>query len=86
MQNKSHININTFFLLDNCPIFTHDGFIDWKPCDKSKPPCPNSSFVSNEVYKCKCFICTNDYISNNESVHVLYQQGNRVEFVLKYDK
>lgn len=84
---KTVLNIfcNIYFIpLDNCPIFNEDGFIDWKPCDKTKPPCPNSSFVSDEVYNCKCYICTDDYISNIWSA--VYQQGNTVHFVLKYDK
>ncbi|XP_061196694.1 uncharacterized protein LOC133204970 [Saccostrea echinata] len=34
-----------------CPIFTNDGFIDWQSCNTTIPTCPNSSYVSNEVYK-----------------------------------
>lgn len=34
-----------------CPIFSRKGFIDWKSCNISAPTCPNSSYVSNEVYK-----------------------------------
>lgn len=66
-NDRSHIYIIYiiyYIFLGNCPIFNEDGFIDWKPCDKTKPPCPNSSFVSEEVYNCKCYICTNDFISN----------------------
>uniref|UniRef100_K1PX79 Uncharacterized protein n=1 Tax=Magallana gigas TaxID=29159 RepID=K1PX79_MAGGI len=32
----------TLVIEGNCPIFNEDGFIDWKPCDKTKPPCPNN--------------------------------------------
>lgn len=35
----------------NCPIFSSKRFIDWKPCNISMSTCPNSSFISNEVYK-----------------------------------
>nr|XP_022338347.1 uncharacterized protein LOC111133907 isoform X2 [Crassostrea virginica] len=35
----------------NCPVFTSDGFLDWKPCNISEASCPKSSYVSNEVYK-----------------------------------
>lgn len=34
-----------------CPIFSSKGFINWKPCNISIPACPNSSYVSDEVYK-----------------------------------
>ena len=35
-------------------MLTTDDYIDWKPCTKIlETSCPNSSFVSNEVYKCK---------------------------------
>lgn len=34
-----------------CPIFSKEGFIEWKPCNVSVPACPNVSYVSNEVYK-----------------------------------
>lgn len=37
----------------NCPIFTSKGFIDWKPCNMSLSSCPNTSYVSDDVYKCK---------------------------------
>lgn len=43
-----------FFFVGNCPMLTTDDYIDWKPCTKIlETSCPNSSFVSNEVYKCK---------------------------------
>lgn len=35
----------------NCPIFTSKGFIDWKPCNISMSICPNTSYVSDEVYR-----------------------------------
>ncbi|XP_065934335.1 uncharacterized protein [Magallana gigas] len=35
----------------NCPIFTRRGFIDWKPCNISLSTCPNTSYVSDDVYK-----------------------------------
>ncbi|XP_062614756.1 uncharacterized protein LOC134281862 [Saccostrea cucullata] len=39
-----------------CPIFTADGYIDWQSCNTTDPTCPNSTYVSNEVYKFpKCF-------------------------------
>ena len=44
-----------------CPIFTSDGYLDWKQCNNSEPSCPNRSYVSNEVYKCK-----------NLSVYILF--------------
>lgn len=34
-----------------CPIFRDDGFINWKHCNTSAPTCPNSSYLSNEVYR-----------------------------------
>ncbi|XP_048752250.2 uncharacterized protein LOC130046343 [Ostrea edulis] len=34
-----------------CPIFTDDGYIDWKQCNTSMPTCPNSTYISDEVYK-----------------------------------
>ena len=43
-----------FYFVGNCPVFTSDGFLDWKECNSSAS-CPNNSFVSNEVYQCKVF-------------------------------
>lgn len=34
----------------NCPFLTAEGYLHWDSCNKTG--CPNSSFVSNEVYKC----------------------------------
>eukprot|EP00105_Crassostrea_gigas_P004985 XP_011418407.1 PREDICTED: uncharacterized protein LOC105321698 [Crassostrea gigas] len=46
----------------NCPIFSSKGFIDWKPCNISTSTCPNTTYVSNEVYKYPgCF--------GNNSIH-----------------
>lgn len=39
-----------------CPIFTNEGFIDWKPCNKSISICPNISYFSDDVYKCKFIV------------------------------
>lgn len=50
-------NFKNCFTTGNCPIFSTKGFIDWKPCDMSMSTCPNSSYVSDEVYKCK-FCCS----------------------------
>ncbi|XP_078336204.1 uncharacterized protein LOC111133377 isoform X3 [Crassostrea virginica] len=41
----------TLILEGNCPMFTSDGYLDWKPCNISEAFCPNSSYFSNEVYK-----------------------------------
>nr|XP_022344810.1 uncharacterized protein LOC111137587 isoform X2 [Crassostrea virginica] len=41
----------TLVIEGNCPIFTSDGFIDWKPCHTSISKCPNTSYVSDKVYK-----------------------------------
>ena len=62
-----------FYCAGNCPVFTSDGFLDWKPCNISEASCPNSSYVSNEVYKCKTFSVfinsqNNEFCSKN--VHV----------------
>lgn len=66
IQTTKLINISLFFeatkllifhSVGNCPVFTSDGFLDWKPCNISEASCPNSSYVSNEVYKCKTFFC-----------------------------
>lgn len=52
-----------------CPIFTNKGFIDWKPCNISIPTCPNISYVSDEVYKCKCIII---YQNDNLICGIIY--------------
>lgn len=52
-----HNNFKNCSTTGNCPIFTSKGFIDWKPCDMSMSTCPNTSYVSDEVYKCK-FCCS----------------------------
>ena len=44
---------HVFYFTGNCPMYTSDGYLDWKPCNISDLSCPNSSYVSNEVYKCK---------------------------------
>lgn len=44
---------NRFIITGYCPIFTNKGFVDWKACNFSIPTCPNRSYFSNEVYKCK---------------------------------
>ncbi|XP_078336214.1 uncharacterized protein LOC144626346 isoform X2 [Crassostrea virginica] len=41
----------TLILEGNCPMYTSDGYLDWKPCNISDLSCPKSSYVSNEVYK-----------------------------------
>ncbi|XP_078337109.1 uncharacterized protein LOC111137807 isoform X2 [Crassostrea virginica] len=35
----------------NCPIVTEKGYLDWKPCNVSINGCPETHFVSNEVYQ-----------------------------------
>ena len=42
-----------FSFLGNCPIVTEKGYLDWKPCNVSINGCPDTHFVSNEVYQCK---------------------------------
>ncbi|XP_062614089.1 uncharacterized protein LOC134275811 [Saccostrea cucullata] len=34
-----------------CPLVTQSNFLDWNPCNLTNPGCPNTSFISNEVYK-----------------------------------
>lgn len=34
-----------------CPIFTDEGYLHWSSCNGTS--CPNSSYRSDEVYKCK---------------------------------
>ncbi|XP_048752248.2 uncharacterized protein LOC125663875 [Ostrea edulis] len=50
----------------HCPIFTDDGYIDWKQCNTSMSTCPNSTYISDEVYKYPaCFG------NNTPSTHVV---------------
>lgn len=56
----------------NCPIFSSKGFIDWKPCNISMSTCPNTSYVSDEVYKCM-FCCL---FKHSDIMCVLFQHDS----------
>lgn len=62
--------LNNFLIIDQislfkgfCPIFTSNGYIDWKPCNMSDPNCPNISYKSDQVYKCM-FLLFTSYVRN----------------------
>nr|XP_022338667.1 uncharacterized protein LOC111134133 isoform X1 [Crassostrea virginica] len=56
----------------NCPFFTSGGYFDWKSCNSSAPSCPNSSYVTNEVYKYPfCFGNNTPNRPSSEQIHGL---------------
>ncbi|XP_061196557.1 uncharacterized protein LOC133204829 [Saccostrea echinata] len=34
-----------------CPLVTHKNFVDWNRCNLTTPGCPNTTYISDEVYK-----------------------------------
>lgn len=66
-----------FNSVGNCLMFTTDGYFDWKPCNITEKSCPNTAYISNEIYKCKTFI-----LSVFHSVFLMYSQ-NMIMFTPK---